>query len=205
MGSVALNPPTEAAGSVAFDNAGSGLDATDVQSALEELAALRRDVLFVPAELFRAGAGAAAYSYLNVATPSQARAGVWLLDAATNESLLTSILFDDLPDHWTTFDIFGHFVAPATASGDVVARCLYGHTANGAGYTNGTGATALVTFAAGAEGVRKDVELSSDVPVSGLGTSMSEVFLRVDRVGTDAADTLAIDMGFRGITLRKVT
>lgn len=122
----------------------------------------------------------------------------WLLDAAATE---TVSLTTQVPAGWQTFDIVALWTNAGAGTGDVVLDVIHRATALGTALTSGPAQT-TTTFAAPTQDVLAVSVLAAAVPVPSASQLLA---IRVGRIGTDAADTLANDIGLIEIRLVKAS
>lgn len=124
----------------------------------------------------------------------------WLLDAAAIEAVGIVVR---IPAGWQTYDILVRGANFAAGAGDVVLRTLHSTRADGdnVGTAGGVTGPGNVTVTAGAQNIQQTVTLATGVTAN----STRDTIIRVDRMATDAADTLANDYGIGAILLRRAT
>ena len=123
------------------------------------------------------------------------RVAAWLLDAATSEAVATTFV---VPSWWSNnMRATVLWCNAGAGAGNVVFSLNYvtiapGNTLNTAGTSTGN-----FTVTAGLQ----DVQVNSVAPVSLAVTPGQTLYMRMFRIGGDAADTLANDCGFLGLYL----
>lgn len=143
---------------------------------------------------------------LNGAPPLSTAASyfpVRLFDATALETVVGTV--EDIPSHWTTFDVDLVWGNPGTTSGDVVWRVdiiTGGHDgdlmdSNSASFGSNTTDSAPTTAHQAAV-----VTTNADVAVPAAGKFIG---FRVNRRASEAADTLAVDAELFGLVLRKAS
>lgn len=117
-------------------------------------------------------------------------------DAVSIEGLVWSTF---LPTDWSTFDITIYWANFASGAGNVVWRVQ--HIFAGAGEHIGTGATvsANTTAAAGAE----DITVVTQLQAGASAITTEPLYLLLQRMANDGADTLANDAAVMGMLLTK--
>lgn len=151
--------------------------------------------LFVPAVNFIAGDGAPSLGRVN-AWP------VWLLDAATLESVVGTIGRGEIPPSWATYSVELLWVNTAASAGNVAWQ-IGTAAPRGEGDTVNVDGSSVATAAAGGLGV------IVRTPIGGAQTAPPTTdpigFLRILRDAANGADTLANDVGILGVRLLKVS
>lgn len=130
----------------------------------------------------------------SLSTTTTARWPAWFLDAATREGASTSLM---LPTTWTSMTVKVYWANGGAGAGSVVWSLI--HEQRGAGETLDAAdvTESNVTAAADAQNVVVVTTLRSGLAVTGT----EPIALRLDRVSTDAADTLANDCLMLGVML----
>lgn len=136
---------------------------------------------------------------LNAGTPAAGVAGGapgWLVDAASDESVIASV---QLPSGWTAFTATVYWSNASTGAGavvwDVNVSSLAAGAAPGAGTTNSVTATASTT---------QHLVVASAVATAFSVTDSVPFRLRVNRDADNGADTVANDANFLGVLLTRV-
>lgn len=151
------------------------------------------DRLWLPASRFTIQGGAPTL----VGSGGSGAVQGWLLDAASTEHVVTQEFF---PEGWTTFDVDIYWLNEGAGTGNVQWRVDILSQAVGSATTSSV-TTTSVTQAAGAQDV-----MTKHTHVTGLAASATPPHrISALRMGADAADTLANDVLFIGIMLRKAS
>lgn len=120
----------------------------------------------------------------------------WLLDAASDESVIASV---QLPSGWTAFTATVYWSNASTGAGavvwDVNVSSLAAGAAPGVGTTNSVTATASTT---------QHLVVASAVATAFSVTDSVPFRLRVNRDSDNGADTVANDANFLGVLLTRV-
>lgn len=120
----------------------------------------------------------------------------WLLDAASDESVIASV---QLPSGWTAFTATVYWSNASTGAGavvwDVNVSPLAAGAAPGVGMTNSVTATASIT---------QHLVVASAVATAFLIIDSVPFRLRVNRDADNGADTVANDANFLGVLLTRV-
>lgn len=121
----------------------------------------------------------------------------WFLDASATETVHENLR---LPQHWSTFDVEYWYTNAGAGAGNV--KIGINHRFVGDGEALGAGVnTASVTSTAPAQNVMEVATVASGI----AATTGKLLNLRVFRLGGDAADTLANDIGLLGVRLVKAS
>lgn len=159
----------------------------------------RSDVYFIPANEFRAVRGSPSMDNYGTGT-AESSAVVWLLDAATRESIIAGLI---PPWRWNTGRVDLWWGNASTAAGNVVWQFSYQAPVGDGGVFSTTGSAVTVTAAA-PTGTTRDVKVSTllaSLPLAGG----QFVALGVSRLAADAADTLANDARIIGLSITRLT
>lgn len=183
-----VNQVTDAhdASAVSVLDSGNNLAATNVETALAELAD-RDDQVFLDAGDFEILIGTPSLSSINQMVSS------WMLDPIVSEGVGVS---RRLPG-WTTFSVAIYWAATTTAAGNAFFYVGRGSVAAGAVPSQAT----LLSANPAASGVANQIIVTA---VSGTFATATVDLLRFLR-WSDAADTYPDDMAFVGLMLTKVT
>lgn len=163
-------------------------------SGLTAAFAPKTTALFIPAGAMGISSGGSPVIGNSDDTP------VWLLDAASSESIGTAVL---LPPDWLTFDMVAVFTNIAATSGNVVLIGAY-RSGWGDGESVGvvTAGSNQTVAAPSTAHVAKYATLLSGIAVP---SASEQLTIRVRRVGGDGADTLGNDIGLVGVRLVKAS
>lgn len=149
------------------------------------------DTVRVWAPIFISRTGSPALSQRNSVT-------MWLLDGAATEDI-SAVAY--MPTSWATYNVVVRYVNAGAGSGDVRWTLLKADIPADDVSTSATASVGNTTSTAGAADVMKTHTLGSGVAVPATGM----VALHVRRIGGDALDTLANDIGVLYVDLVKAS
>lgn len=122
----------------------------------------------------------------------------WSMDQTALEAVQQSVF---LPADWATYDVDLYWCNVSATTGNVVWRLDYLSAGQGDLVSDGVTNAAAVTAAAGLQHIMQVTTLATAV----AAVSDEPTWLRVLRVASDGADTLANDAAILGMRLRKVS
>lgn len=122
----------------------------------------------------------------------------WLLDGTAAEGVGTAFT---LPTGWATLSIDAYWFNTTAGAGSVVWRSYIASFAVAATVTL-PAAQSLVTTVAGGNGVLVKSTVVTGFAVGAVGNLLA---FRLDRLPTDAGDTLAGDVSFLGVQVNRLT
>jgi hypothetical protein len=196
------------AGDVVYDPTTSGLTATDVQGAIDELAAadaVGRQTIWMPAAAM---------------TPRITNgAGSGAVETATNKNMIKTLDFDTTTIEYAQFDIA---MPKSWNLGNLAFKAFWSHAStttnfgvsfalvavavsNADALDVAFGSSAQVTDTGGTANTQYVSDESGALTVAGTPAFGDLIMFRINRVPTDSGDTLAIDARLHGIHLYYTT
>lgn len=176
------------ASSIGITDSGAYFTATDVEAALQEVAAAQERIS-ITAGSFHSVVGSPSLS----ATASF-RHAAWLMDASADEAIAARF---SVPSSWSSFDIDVLWTNHSSGTGDVVFNLNFVKSVAGASINAPGSFSGPVTVTAGGQDILKvSTVLAGTASVSGALNG-----LRLYRLGTNVADTLANDIAILGVDL----